>query len=373
LNGGLAQIDNLKEGEGGYAGDLLSLYDVGGRRASRFRDILEANGIRMDTKVDLHNLTIEGAAPSTQFVLLLKILLALSNNRVPNHAEFEMYRLQEQLRTPDREALLRAQLAPGYTYTTDKNPQALSPDSWEKFDAYYANRFSRMNDGVLILSGDLGTEMVKKMLCRYLGGFRIVKGTTLRKPVEYNPHSGSVSLNGEGSDKGIHILMDAGYAFTAEHYYTAQVGVEALQRVLIQGLAGYGFSCDVHLTQMAHPQERFQLWVHCSPIPLAGLPADVTEVSAQRALTAIRAAIRVAASKPAEAKDLALWKSKLSGEYKERMASPSGFVSTQLYRYALNKDLTSRYQENIQAVTAEQVREFLATLAEGGRVECIVP
>ena len=373
LNGGLAQIDDLQEGEGGYAGDFLSLYDVGGRRAAHFRDILEANGIRMDTKVDLHNLTIEGAAPSTQFVLLLKVLLALSNNRVPNSAEFEMYRLQEQLRTPEREALLREQLAPGYTYTTDKNPQALSPDSWKKFDAYYANRFCRMNDGVLILSGDLGTEMVKKMLCRYLGGFRVLKGTIPRKPVEYSPRSGSVSLQGEGPDKGIHILMDAGYAFTADHYYTAQVGVEALQRFLAQGMAGYGFSCEVHLSQMAQPQERFQLWIHCTPAPLAGLPADVAEVSASRALTAIRAAIREAASKSVEAKDLSLWKNKLSGEYKDRMASPSGFVSTQLYRYALNKDLTSRYQENIQAVTAEKVKEFLATLADGGRVECIVP
>ena len=373
LNGGLAQIDNLQEGEGGYAGDVLSLYDVGGRRAAHFRDVLEANGIRMDTKVDLHNLTIEGSAPSTQFVLLLKVLLALANNRVPNSAEFEMYRQQEQLRSPEREALLRAQLTPGYIYTTDKNPKALSPDSWEKFDAYYANRFCRMNDGVLILSGDLGTEMVKKMLCRYLGGFRVLKGTIPRKQVEFSPHSGSVSLQGEGSDKGIHILMDAAYALTAEHYYTAQVGVEALQRFLAQGMAGYGFTCEVHLTQMAHPQERFQLCIHCHPVPLAGLPADVTEVSAQRALTAIRAAIREAASKPVEAKDLALWKSKLSGEYKDRLASPSGFVSTQLFRYALNKDLTSRYQENIQAITAEQVKEFLATLAEGGRVECIVP
>ena len=108
-------------------------------------------------------------------------------------------------------------------------------------------------------------------------------------------------------------------------------------------------------------------------LPSCPAGPDVTEVSAQRALTAIRAAIREAASKPVEAKDLALWKSKLSGEYKDRLASSSGFVSTQLFRYALNKDLTSRYQENIQAITAEQVKAFLATLAEGGRVECIVP
>ena len=373
LNGGLAQIEGLVEGEGGYAGDMLSLFDAGGLPAARFRDILEANGIRMDTKVDLHNLTIEGSAPSTQFVLLLKLLLALSNNREPNPAEFEAYRQRELLRAPDRKARLMAQLAPGYIYTTSKYPQALSPDSWKKFDQYYADRFCRMNDGVLILSGDLGTEVVKKMLCRYLGGFRVLKGTVPRKAVTYSPRSGTVSMQGEGPDKGIHILMDAGYALTADHVYTAQVGVEALQRFLAQGMAGYGFSCEVNLSLTAHPQERFQLWLHCTPIPLPGLPADVTEVSAQRALTAVRAVIQEAATKPVEAKDLALWKSKLSGEVKGQLASPSGFVATLLARYAWNKDLTSRYQESIQAITADQVKGFLSALAEGGRVECIVP
>ena len=41
-------------------------------------------------------------------------------------------------------------------------------------------------------------------------------------------------------------------------------------------------------------------------------------------------------------------------------------------RYALNKDMNSRYSESLQAITPEKVRGFLAAISAGGAVEYIV-
>ena len=49
LNGGLGTISGLKAGEGGYIGDMLSLYNVAGIQAPVFRDLLRAGGVSMKT------------------------------------------------------------------------------------------------------------------------------------------------------------------------------------------------------------------------------------------------------------------------------------------------------------------------------------
>ena len=113
--------------------------------------------------------------------------------------------------------------------------------------------------------------------------------------------------------------------------------------------------------------------ISCLPLPLESLPADVDEVSPQRALTAVRAALGDAAAQPADAADFALWKSKLETLVSRLMSTSAGFVETLHARYAWNKDVTTRYQETIARLAPEDVRAFLAALASGGRVEYLVP
>ena len=77
--------------------------------------------------------------------------------------------------------------------------------------------------------------------------------------------------------------------------------------------------------------------------------------------------------KPIAPVDLNAWKQKLLSTTQSVMASPEGFTTTLLARYASNKDITSRYTENIGAVTAGSVQALLGSLAAGGRIEYIVP
>jgi len=355
LNGGLAQIPGLQEGEGGYIGPLLSLCDVAGIPAASFRDLLASNGISMETTVGLNSMAISGSAPSDRLSLLLKSFLAIANRRSCDAAEFQAYARQQKLCPEDLTAALYRKLNPGYAYSPYKMEKALTEATGQKAGKFYDERFARMNDGVLILSGDLSEEGVKKLLQRYLGGFRTLRGSVPRKPVEMRTLSGVSTENGKAGAPGFHLLMDAAYTVTTEHLYTAQVAVEAIRDALTRRLAPYGVGAQVQLLYCVQPQERFQVLISCPSAPVEALPA-------------VRAAL---SDVQAEASDVNLWKEKVAARVRGDMATPDGFVGTLLARYSVNKDITTRFKEAINNMTAAQVQDFLKALSAGGRIEYI--
>lgn len=372
LNGGLSQIPGLKEGEGGHIGSLLKLCDVAGMPAAAFRDLLAANGISMETNVSLGSMDISGSAPSDRLCLLLKAFLGMANQRELTPAEFDFYRRQQEMAGKDITGELFRKLNPDYAYSPYKLTSALSDETRKKAETYFEDRFLRMNDGVLILSGDLHEEGVKKLLQRYLGGFRTMRGSLVRRPVEMRTLSGISTYTDSNAQPGFHVLMDAEYAMTVEHFYTAIVAADVLRDKLARHLAGYGFAANVKLLYCVQPQERFQVLVSCQPAPLEGLPADVKELSAERAISAVRGAINAAATEEIDKASLDAWKQKTEADVQGYLATPDGFVNTLLTRYSLNKDLTTRYKEAIGSCPESRVREFLQALSAGGRVECIV-
>ena len=370
LGGGLSQIPDLQEGEGGHIGPMLRLYDVGGIPASVFQDMLEVNGLSMNADVHLNSLVLSGSAPSGKLAFLMKTLLAICNEREMNREEFLRYSAVQELMEPSPQDIIYSQLHPGYRYT--ERPGALTAQTQIKAEAYFADRFARFNDGVLIISGDLETGVVKRILSRYLGGFGIQKGTTPRRPVEFRQRNGTVTVTGDKGPRGIHVVMEAPMAVTSDNFYLSTVAAQVLKQSLVWELAPYGFTADVSVGPMTQPQERFYMEISCFPVPAQGLPADVADPDVNKAITAVRAAIVKSGKRlPAQA-DVQAWKNGLSERVKARLSTPEGFTMAQQTRYALNKDLNSRYTESLQAITPEKVRGFLAAISAGGAVEYIV-
>ena len=194
------------------------------------------------------------------------------------------------------------------------------------------------------------------MLQRYLGGFHTLRGSVVRRPVQMNTLSGVTTCSGKEGGPGFHVLMDAEYAMTTEHFYTAHVAVEALRTALVRHLAGYGVPVQVRLLYCVQPQERFQILISCPGAPVQALPA-------------VRAAITEVASAPVDATDLKAWKAGLEARVGKVMATPDGIVTTLLARYSSNKDITSRYSEAIGNINAAAVQAFLKAQADGGRIE----
>ena len=371
LNGGLSLIPDLQEGEGGHIAAMLRLYDAGGLPAPVFRDLLQVHGVSMNADLQLSALTLSGDAPSAKLALLLKTFISLARERVPNPAEFARYQQTQALMPPATDDILYGLLNPGFRYTSRKG--ALTPDTQRKAEAYFADRFIRMNDGILILSGDLDEGVVKRLLGRYLGGFPTLKGTAGRKPVEFRPRSGSLTVTGTDAPRGIHILLDGPCAITSDNFYLSFVAARALEANLIRFLAPYGFTAQVRAGYMVQPQERFRLFVTCLPVAPEGLPAEIPEADVDRALTAIRAAIADASRRQPAAADVAAWKAALLQQVKAAMAVPAGFTAMLTARYAINKDVITRYQESIAAITPARVSSFIGTVSGGSGVEYLVP
>ena len=369
MNGGLSSIENLVQGEGGYIAPMLSMYDAGGLSCSAFHDLVSAKGVTMNTHVGVYSMNINGEAPSSRLSFLLKALLSLSGDRTFNWAEFEAYARSDAFMKTSASDAMDMQMSPGFVYMPVKRAGALTKETARKADKYFQDRFARANDGILVLAGDLDEAVVKKALLKYLGGFNTDRGSMARVAVDRRPIVGTRTVEGSGAP-ALYVLMDAEYSVTAQTYYTADIAAEALRQSLVSHLAPYGFGVDVLASLETQPQERFQMLVSCYPANLDDLPENVTRDQA-RALTAVRAAIAEVSRKAPDQADLKAWKALALDNAQKSLSSPEGTVEILRARYAAGKDF-SKYQDNINSITPEVVRSFLAALAGGGRIEYIV-
>ena len=368
LSGGLSSIEDLLPGEGGYIGDMFYMYDAGGLSCHAFQDIMASSGISMVPDVGVFCMSLSGDAPSGKLSFLLKSLNALAKDRNFNWGAFEAYSHSQNLRSIPTEETLSILMDAGFPYESAKRLGVLTAETARKADKYFQTRFARMNDGILILAGDLDEGVVKKLLLRQLGGFDTDRGTLYRPQVDLRPIVGTRTMQG-GGPRGLYIMMDTEFPVTAQSYYMGDIAAEALRTSLVRHLAPYGYYVDVQASLMVLPQERFRFFISCQPASIDGLPENTTQ-DLERAITAVRAAIREVSQAPVAANDLKAWKATHMERTKALMSSPSGAVTAMEARYAFGKDV-SKYQDSINSITPENLKGLLKALAAGGRIEFI--
>ncbi len=357
LGSGLSSANGLTEGEGGYFGDMLSLYDAGGLSAADFRDHLAVNGIRMDTQVAMTYTSISGQAPSSKLPTLLKALLALANGRTVNRGEFDILLRNARWAREPVDNRLYAMMYPGFSYSVKKYATGLNPGTQAKAAQFYESLFSRMNDGMLIIVGDVDEATVRRVLLRYLGGFRTQRGSAARKSVRYQPRPGTVTKTEEGGRKGVYVRLDAEYPLTGVNYAAAEVAVEALRRQLVRSLDGTGMSVEVTSGFHTYPQERMWMFVSCE----GGTNLD-----------AVRDGIRKAATTTLSAKDLNAFKAAALAGMNQELTEPETMVTALVARYGIGKDMVTHYKESVNGITAARITEMLSALAAGSTAEIVI-
>ena len=359
LGGGLSGVTGLEEGEGGYFGDMLSLYDAGGMSASDFRDHLAVNGIDMQTQVSLTFTSIHGSAPSSKLPSLLKALLALANDRTVNRGEFDIYLRNAAWARESVEDRLYKMMYPGFSYTSRKYPSALGQVTQAKAAQFWESRFSRVNDGMLVIVGDVDEATVRKALLKYIGGFRTQRGTESRKAVRYTPVSGGMQEGSEGP-KGVYVRLDAEFPLSGVNYVMAEVGADVLRRHVVAALQGTGLSTEVTTGFHSYPQERLWMVISCEG------------EKASDALPAIREGIRKAAAATVSQKDVNAYKNLVLTDMNRELSEPETVVSSVVARYGIGKDMVSHYKESVNGITPASLKGMLSALASGRTAEYIV-
>ena len=372
IKGGYSTVRGLQRGEGAFFSDMLGLCNISGMSGSDFGKTLRAEGVEMDCTVSTSDLRLSGSAPSNRLTLVLKSLLSVANQRRASGPAFESWRNME--RASLKPAYLDSLMYPDYNYSAVKTPSGLVDRTMQDAQNFFESQFVKSNDGVFVIVGDMPAESVQKILCQYLGGFRVSKSSSVRQFSPYKLRTGSTTYSRVGTPVEISLALACAEPFTTENYMAFKVAGLALQRRLTGVMAGHGFSVRMDDRFSIWPQEALELIFTCTPVPESGLPYGVKSGSDQpmRSLVEARKVIENVLSNPVNAAELASCKSLLTNGYSTYLADPKNYVDAVLMRYSGGKDVLTGYNNRIGSVSAEKVKEIFGALSEGMRIEYVV-
>ena len=379
LNGGYANIPDLHAGEGGYMSDILNVSRIGGTEAERFLDVIRQNGMSMDLEVGFSTTTLRGAVRDDGLEYLMSVLLTVMNDRKTDRDRLGYYAACEQLRqeyakgsVAERISAIDSILCPGYRYSAVKAAGSLDERSADKADALMESLSGKMNDGILVLAGDIDEKKLKAALQMYAGGFRTEDRTFARPFVSYRPISGTVMRTSEGTANSVDMVLSVPMALTADNYYLAAVASLALRNELTKAVAGTGMWLRLSHNCKKDPHERFNMMISLNEASVEGFVPGTVHEDPVVALTVVREALEDPLSLEISDAELSSYKEMLKKYIAERKKDPEYWLEAVSMRYVEGKDFTTGCDARIDAVTVDKVKGLLASLVNGSRVEYII-
>lgn len=378
INGGYGGIKGLEAGEGAFISDYLDLCHIAGLKAGTFKDILRREGISMDMTVNLSNTMIGGYAPVDRMQLLLRSLLAVANERTRDDRAFGYYKECENLALELDEGSFKARMTaidsimcPDYRYSPYKSAGKITAGFQDKVEGFLDDMSSRMNDGVLVLVGDMDEERLKKLLSEYAGGFRTQDVAFRRPVVRYQPVSGWSTYTVEGDRNCLDVVVSARMPVTAENYIAADLAASVLKRRLTEVLTDSGMHVDVTYNCRIYPEERLNVVISLSEISPDGFaPGQVVDTPIE-ALAKVRPVLSELDVMEVSDDGLKYFKDRLKNMISIEMKDPAYWVDAIVLRYLDGKDLSTNYASKIDAVNASRVQSVLDMLDAGSKVEYV--
>lgn len=368
LKGGYSLMPDLKPGEGAYVADMLGLYDVSGLPCRAFSEMLSANGILLGAEVTMSDFRVSGAAPVSRLGVLLRSLCAFTSDRSANKAAYDYYRKCQSVRcVQDRSdaAVIDSLLFPNNIYSAYRRPQTLAADFQARAERFFDKEFSKMNDGVLILVGDFDEYELKKNLGSLLGGFKTDKVSSYRSKARYQTSAGRVSDISEGDCQDIALGMSAPLTYSVENYMASGIAALALEDKVRGCLSSYGWNASAQWDFAMFPEERFTFTSSASMSRRTGLPASMLmNGSSGDVLYNLQNTL---ASFNMDNTELGIYKTSLKNRIASSMSDPETIVELLALRYSSLKDVVTKYEDKIGAVTLQSVNGIIGGLT-GGRV-----
>ena len=365
MNGGYGDVSDLANGEGAFMSDYLDLCNISGMSARDFKRTLLLSGITMNQKVNLSNIMISGEVRDGNAPLLMKALLAVANERSQNAQDVAYYAESEELRLQyapaDVRTVIDSLMCPDYKYSPYKSEGNVSEDFAAKAEGLFARMSSKMNDGVLVLVGDMDESDLRKTIIPYVGGFRTAEGFSRRTVVQYQPVSGSMTYNVGGPYDMMMVALSARLPMTADNYMAAEAAAMVMKHIVSDALAPYGVDVQLRHARMIYPEDRLSVM-----LMIRG--GDMS----QDMLSALRRAVAGASEIDVEADYIAACKAYMKHKYAVQMQDPAYWLQAMALRYLDGKDYTTGYASKIDAVTENDVRKILDLLEMGSKIEYII-
>lgn len=379
LGGGFGSISDLEAGEGAFVADLLGLYRVAGMKGEDFRSFMQLNNIEMNVRVGLAFTAIEGTAQCENIRMLLRSLAAIANEREFDIQSYKEYMKKEQLRLSasvgtreERRAVMDSLMCPDYKYSQNKSRGKLNEGLAAKADRFYEERFSAMNDGALVLVGDIDEMTLKKELLSQVGAFRTRKSAFYRPAVSYQPVSGWSTYTVSGKERGVYIALSVQLPLTAENKMTSEIAAMILRKSLSAAIEPTGMFVNIYSNTRVNPQERFNVMISLKEASEEGFAKGVCHSGALEALRIVRSTLHDLGATDVTDKVITAYKEWLKNDITYRMKSPQYWVNAISMRQLEGKDFTTDYKAKVDAVTTAKVKQVLTSLNNASKVEYII-
>lgn len=363
LNGGYGSVRGLEAGEGAFFADYLKACRIAGLDAEDFINVLGSRGLTMDVEVGMSTMTISGSLPDDGMPLLLRSLLAVANERTSDEASFDYHKKGEYLSLDNKAGSLYSRMAavdsiicPDNNYSAYKVKGGMSRGFRARVEAFYEARFGRMNDGILVLAGNMDEDRLKKMLQAYVGGFRTEDGASINPPVRYQAVSGTSTYTVDGLTDNVDVVISSRLPYTMDNHIASEFASMALEKELAKVFDGSEFTLSHE--NWIYPEERMNLLISLPGAEIAAL-SDVRSVLSRLDDMEISEGM------------LKEWKAMMKHQMAQDMKSPAYWVDAIALRYLVGKDLTTSYEAKIDAVTPAKVKAVLSLLGGGCKVEYV--
>ena len=378
LGGGMDAVQGLKNGEGKFIPDILFCSKISGIPGGDFLNMLNAEGITMESSITYSRFCIEGHAPSNRLNLLMRSLLAIANERVGDRDAFTYYMNCEKLRLDgnvqairDRAVALDSIMCMGNRYSKFKLSGSLSDETFEKAELFFSNEFAQCNDGVIVIISDRSEDDVLKLIQPYTGRFRVNTIAAKRRIDNLSSLTGSSLYIKDGDRNSIDIVMTVPLQVTTANHALAELAVMAVKDAAFSAMKGTGYYPNAAFTVDVYPSERLGVMVTVQEALLSGLDQD-EHLDPLPVLVGMRRELEILCKEKLSDARLKELKARLRNRVKELEASPEFWAEMAAIRYVDGKDLVSRYIDRVEAATAEQVRQLIEKLYNGGKVEYVV-
>ncbi len=360
LNGGYGSVNRFAAGEGAFLADYFMTCTINGLPAADFVDLLKTQGIVMNTTVNMSNMMISGSLPKNRMPLLLRSLLAISGGTAPERHSFNYYKECEYLKLEhghggpySRMTAIDSIMCPNYKLSPYKQKGKITSNFISNAESFFDGQFRKMNDGVLVLVGNLDEEKLKKLLLSYVGGF-VVSDDVMRRPViRYQPVSGASAYRVEGDEDNVDVAMSARLPLTMENYIAANLAAMIIKDRVKTSLGDSGMHLNMSWNCRIYPDERLNLLMSVSGAAEGGftLPdfnaIDITD------------------------DELKQYKSDMKCLMAVKVKDPAYWLNVIALRELDGKDLTTNYAAKIDAVAPAKIKYIFNILNAGCRVEYI--
>jgi hypothetical protein len=371
LSGGYGNIRDLEAGEGAFVADMLKLNKVSGMSWEDYMGYLAEKGIYLDASVGLYNSIIRGSSPSYELPELVRALRSIADDREFDCEAFQRYKRDEWLRLEaskgNSRSVIDSLMCPDYKYSRIKTSGKVTDQLPVKANDLFDELFSKINDGIIVLIGDMEESVVRKQLRELLYGFRTRKTAHFRPSISYQTISGSMSHVVTGDRNAVYLAMSVPLPMTISNYALQEVATMVLRKKLSSALVGSGMYAKVYSDVRLAPTECYNVLLLLEEVP--GVSTEDSEETARAIVKSALSEDGLSAIADVQVNACKAW---LKHHHTMRMQSPEYWVDAVLLRHLDGKDFTSGYDERMDEVSPEDVKELLSKLNAAGKVEYII-